>query len=291
MPSNPKPIPNLFIVGAMKSGTTSLHNYLNKHRQIFMSDMKEPGYFVEEINWNKGERWYLSLFDNARIQHRYCGESSTDYTKLPIYQGVPERIKAFNPQAKIIFIMRDPFARIVSHYWFAVRHIYTGGLRQDFYTACTKDPRFISFSNYPMQIRPYLKLFGKMQVKLVLFEDLLREPQALVREILEWLELESEVDDDIFGKAWNARPDQILGVSGLGILNRIAYSKSWNYISPHFPKTLKSWATRLSKKTIDPKGQHTHIERLRVEIRSDLLLQTEAMSEIMGRDLTQVWKL
>jgi hypothetical protein len=80
-------------------------------------------------------------------------------------------------------------------------------------------------------------------------------------------------------------------VAGFGILNRIAYSKSWEYISPLVPKMLKSWAARLSKKAIDPNLQQPHIKRLRDEIRSDLLIQIEELSEIMGRDLTKVWQV
>lgn len=81
-------IPNLFIVGAMKSGTTTLHNYLNMHPDIFMSQKpKEPQYFVQELNWSKGEDWYLSLFEAAG-DAKIIGESSTDYSKLPRYQGL-----------------------------------------------------------------------------------------------------------------------------------------------------------------------------------------------------------
>jgi hypothetical protein len=288
-----KHIPNLFIVGAMKSGTTSLHHYLNKHSNIFMSELKEPGYFVEEINLGKGEHWYLSLFEKAQAQHLYRGESSTDYAKLPIHKGVAERIKAFNPDARIVFIARDPFARIVSHYWFAVRHISTGGVRRDFYTECKQDPQYISYSNYPMQVRPYLDLFGEKQFRILLFEDLLRDPKTLVEQILQWLgvDVHNMLDDTIFGQAWNARPEKIVGVGGLGILNRIAFSKSWGYVSPYIPKRWKIHATQLSQKTVDPQSQQAQIEKLRIEIRSELLKQTREMSAIMGRDLTQVWKL
>ena len=58
-------LPNLFIIGAMKSGTTSLHHYLAEHQRIFMSELKEPGYFVEELTWSRGRDWYLSLFAEA----------------------------------------------------------------------------------------------------------------------------------------------------------------------------------------------------------------------------------
>jgi len=283
--------PNLFIVGAMKSGTTSLHYNLSHHPEFFMCEPKEPGYFVDDITWPKGEDWYLSLFKGADQRHRWIGESSTDYAKLPVHQGVPERIRSFNPDAKIVYIMRDPFQRIVSHYWFAVRHISTGGLRQDFYTACTTDPHYIDISNYPMQIHPYLDLFGRDQVLLLLFEDLVRNPRSTIKQVLQWLGVENQLEIDIPDKAWNACPKEILGVCGTGILNRIAYSRAWKRISPLVPKRLKTLATRTAYRTIDPNEERANIERLRRELHSQLARQRDEMAVLMCRDLSDVWPL
>lgn len=291
MPTVQTDRPNLFIIGAMKSGTTSLHHYLSRHPEFFMCEPKEPGYFVEDIAWSKGEQWYLSLFENAEPRHRWLGESSTDYAKLPVHRGVAERIKAFNPDARVIYIMRDPFARIVSHYWFGVRHISTGGLRQDFYTACTTDPSYIAFSNYPMQIRPYLDLFGSDQVLLLLFEDLVRNPKETVTQVLQWLGVEGQQDIEIPDKAWNARPDEIVGVRGLGILNRLAYSRAWDRISPLVPKRLKTLAHRAAHGTIEPDEEQANIERLRRDLQSELKRTREEVANLMGRDLSEVWPL
>src|SRR5579872_2507705 len=98
--NDPARRPNLFIIGAMKSGTTSLHEYLAAHPQIAMSRVKEPGFFVEELSFGRGLEWYLSQFD-ADERHRFLGESSTHYTKLPVYQGVAERIVRFNRHARL----------------------------------------------------------------------------------------------------------------------------------------------------------------------------------------------
>ncbi|MEQ1486826.1 hypothetical protein [Methyloglobulus sp.] len=96
-------LPNLFLVGAMKSATTSLHNYLDLHPEIFMTKdlWKEPGYFVKEINFGKGIDWYLDLFKDAKNE-KFLGESSVGYTRSPNYPGAPERIHDFCPNAKII---------------------------------------------------------------------------------------------------------------------------------------------------------------------------------------------
>lgn len=86
---------NLFLVGAMKSGSTTLHEYLSQHPDIFMSEEKEPGYFVPELWRDRPKDDYDRLFTNA-YDKKYMGESSTHYTKLPTYKGVAERIYQYN---------------------------------------------------------------------------------------------------------------------------------------------------------------------------------------------------
>src|SRR4051794_17663311 len=105
----------------MKSGTSSLHAYLATHPQIFMCPEKEPEFFAKEAIWSRGERWYLELFAGAKNES-IIGESSTVYSKIPKFRGVPERIGKFNPEARFIYVMRDPIERTISQYWFRVRY-------------------------------------------------------------------------------------------------------------------------------------------------------------------------
>ena len=119
------PKPNLFVIGAMKSGTSSLHYYLAAHPQIFMSDPKEPSYFavssrsksaspqIATQSYCRSEEEYLRLFENAQGA-TIIGESSTNYTKLNSFTQVPQRIAAFQPDARFIYIMRDPLERTIS---------------------------------------------------------------------------------------------------------------------------------------------------------------------------------
>src|SRR5688500_2790920 len=119
--------PNLFIIGAMKAGTSSLHEYLHQHPQIFMSRFKEPQYFAPHRTqygmWGQGQPlpepgidWYLRLFANAG-DVEYAGESSVSYTARHWVTGCHERIWEFNAHARIIYLMRDPVERAISHYW------------------------------------------------------------------------------------------------------------------------------------------------------------------------------
>jgi len=281
--------PNLFIIGAMKSGTTSLHEYLDTHPQIAMSDVKEPGYFVEELGLHKGEAWYLSLWDQDP-QYRYRGESSTHYTKLPIFQGVPERLHRFSPEARLIYIMRNPFDRVVSHYWHALRDAHHGGELRPMLKAVQADPGYLAFSDYAMQLKPYFERFGKEAVLTLTFEALVEDPQREVDRIYRWLKLPSHPIGEVSGKAHNQKPKGMTAVAGAGILNRIQYSKTWDRISPHVPAWMKSWAKKQAYRSVVEEDVLSDIPRLREAIAELQRRQIDRLIRLLGRDFPE-WRM
>lgn len=108
-------LPNLVVIGGAKTGSTSLHHYLGLHPQIFMSREKEVRFFSD--HFQKGEAWYRRHFLGA-CQVPVRGESSPEYTNYPLVPGVPERMHALIPDAKLIYIVRDPLRRMLSHFIF-----------------------------------------------------------------------------------------------------------------------------------------------------------------------------
>src|SRR3989304_10189805 len=111
--------PNLFIVGAPKSGTTSLHAYLDKIDDIFMSPIKEPNYFSAQtvsikhpVNPIRDKKKYLKLFQKG-IHNKYIGEASPSYLAD---SEASKLIHQVSPNAKIIISLRDPIDRVFSHY-------------------------------------------------------------------------------------------------------------------------------------------------------------------------------
>ena len=114
-------MPNLFIIGAMKSGTSSLHEYIGDHPDLFMAEPKEPMYFSQNDDWRAGFDDYMKLFAD-RTNETWFGESSTEYTKLPQYSDVAPKLHECNPNARLIYIMRDPVERSLSHYWHVVKN-------------------------------------------------------------------------------------------------------------------------------------------------------------------------
>lgn len=247
--------PNLFIVGAMKSGTTSLHQALSRHPEIFMSENKEPGYFVQELNWNKGENWYLSFFAGAKDQ-KFIGESSTHYSKLPNYQGVCERIYQFNKEAKIIYIMRNPIERAISHYW---HNIHLSSLliderfipeKRSIMKALEEEPDFINFSNYALQLKPYQSAFGTRNVFAVTFEKLVNQTNDVLNKLFNWLGLMS-VGDSFYLPSVNVRGSDITQIRGHGILHRLRHCQKFNFIAPFIPAYGKELVKKFSVKKVN----------------------------------------
>src|SRR3954451_85173 len=106
-------LPNVVVIGGLKCGTTSLHHYLNLHPQIEMSRPKELNFFVAELNWPLGTEWYASHFSR---QAPVGVESSPRYTSRPRFEGVAERIRSVLGEVRLIYVVRGPIDRMLSHY-------------------------------------------------------------------------------------------------------------------------------------------------------------------------------
>ena len=145
-------LPNLIIIGAQKSGTTSLHDYLGRHPEIGMSRLKELKFFISEGNWRKGKAWYESQF---RSDRPIRGEASPQYTYFPEYAGVPERMHSTVPEAKLIYLLRHPLDRIIAQY---VHYVDAGTEERTLPEALRElegNP-YVQRSLYGMQLEQYL---------------------------------------------------------------------------------------------------------------------------------------
>lgn len=180
--------PDFYIIGSAKSGTTSLYNLLIQNPQIFMSKIKEPCFFDEQVNWNKGFDWYASLFSGAE-KSQICGEASTNYTRWPQVKGIPEKIWKLTPTAKLIYLLRDPVQRTYSHFvhrW--TKEVNPGKpFTEDFISFIKKDSMCLDSSKYYMQISKYLEYFPVEQIHFVLFEELVTNPDKVCDEIFSFL--------------------------------------------------------------------------------------------------------
>ena len=236
---------NLFVVGAMKSGSTTLHEYLGLHPEIFMSEEKEPGFFVPELWRGRPESEYQALFSGWKGE-RYIGESSTHYTKLPTYPGVVDRLHAYNPDARILYVMRHPIERVISHYLHAVRDVDFYGETRDIGSAIAKDPMYIAYSDYSAQISPYLERFGRDKVLTLTFETLVSDPQATMDKVFAWLGLPAGASIERPVTA-NQAPSRYRRARGGGVLNRFRHSSLWGAVSPMVPKGVRQLGVALAE--------------------------------------------
>lgn len=192
--------PNFIIIGAMKAGTTSLYNYLASHPQISGSKIKETNFFTTDKNFGKGLDWYLSLFDNKM---KFAFEASPDYTKRHIYNGVPQRIHSILPDIKLVYILRDPIKRIVSHYTHNFAHGREKRNLNEYIKNITNDDNYLNTSKYYYQIEEYLKYFSAKQILFLEAETLSKNPQLVVNQILHFIGIFEEYSSPIFNQKFH----------------------------------------------------------------------------------------
>ncbi len=162
-------MPDFLVIGAMKAGTTSLHDLLGRHPDIFMSTEKELRYFVVEANWSRGESWNRAQF---RTDRPLCGESSPAYTKFPEFHGVAGRIARHLPDARLVYALREPVSRLISHY---VHRVSNGNEVRPIDDALL-DAFYLDRSRYGLQLEQYLDAgFGPEAIHLLEAEDLRRD--------------------------------------------------------------------------------------------------------------------
>ena len=194
-------MPTFFVIGAAKCGTTSLHRYLDLHPEISMSRDKEPRYFCRNqvpagLRAVRSRDEYLRQFE-AGTSHR--GESSVQYAEYPRYQGIPERIHEEVPDAKLIYLVRDPVERIASHHV----QMYASSERSNPVRSAGLDLRqaigdfsdpanpYLCLGLYMTQIRQFLEFFPPESLTVV-ESDRLRDDRAdTLGSIFEFLGVEA----------------------------------------------------------------------------------------------------
>lgn len=288
--------PNLFLIGAMKSGTTTLHELLAQHPQVVMSEPKEPCYFVEpELlrshwpeMWRRGywkdEAAYLALFPE-RPGALYYGESSTDYTKSPRLPGVAERLSAFSPDARILYVMRDPIERTLSHYWHMVE---LRGEKRPPMEAIQGEPHYTEVSHYAYQLQPYIEHFGLARIRLLTFEALKADPGGTLREVCDWLGVATEFQPSDLHLASNVTPPIVQQKRpGLGALDAFRRSALWDSVGRFVPPSVRKVGVRMVEKSVAPKSVDT--SDVKRHLRALQRPQVEALTRLAGRSFPE-WK-
>ncbi len=223
MPVTTSILPNFIVVGANKGGTTSIYHYLRQHPEVYLSPVKEPHFFSKDIDINlfkrefaqnklqdiekyvngdmheeyhaafiRDETQYRKLFKNVKNE-KAIGELSTSY----LYSSVAaNEIHKLIPDCKIIICLRNPIDRAYSHYRM---NLWTGNSNEfDFHKALlddfNHDPKvwgnahlYTEIGMYYEQVKRYIDVFGKNNVKIIFTEDMKKNASAVIREVYEFI--------------------------------------------------------------------------------------------------------
>lgn len=180
-------LPNFIIIGAMKCATSSLYRYLDHHPSISMSRRKELNFFSKPSEWAKGVDWYRSWFDPSAPMR---GEACPGYTNDPVWAGVAERMYGLVPDARLIYLVRDPLDRLKSHY----RHLAASRMEPPDLVATLEsgDHSLLWRSLYAHQLEQYLPFYSLDRILVVQQETLLDQREAELERVFRFLGVDSE---------------------------------------------------------------------------------------------------
>lgn len=178
---------DMMIIGAQKSGTTTLFDLLATHPGLNACTQKEPAFFAKSPDWRAELPRYESLYQDRPGTISF--EGSTQYTFYPHYNlEVWEDLYEYNPALRFIYIVRDPVERVVSSY---MHHYERGYTDLPFGEALVKYARLLNITRYTTQITPYIERFGRDRVHICFFEDLLADRAGLMGGIASFLDVEA----------------------------------------------------------------------------------------------------
>src|SRR5579863_799064 len=289
------PRPNLFLIGSMKSATTYLCELLAEHPSVFISSQKEPCHFADErvlrrvwpyiwrLGYRRSEASYLSLFAEAG-DATVIAEASTPYSQVPLFAGVAERILAFNPNSRFIYVMRDPIERTISHYWHKVRW---WGERRPLLTAIRSDRHYTDVSHYARQLKVYLNHVPRERIYVLTYESLVAQPLEELRRVYAWLGIDSDFQPRIVGTPVNVTPEVMNQVRGLGVLQQLKQSGVYHRIAPFVPATVRKWGTKRAVRPVKPADVPTN--EVTSFLRPRQQRETEELSALLNRSFPE-WK-
>jgi hypothetical protein len=261
------------VIGAAKCGTTSLHHYLDGHPEISMSSVKEPGLF-SFTPWEERIAGYDGMFrPGARIRW----ESSTRYTYYPNVQGVPERIASLVPDARFIYVVRDPVDRVVAHY----TQQYATVMEQRTLDSAIRDLDqpgnfYVAPSRYATQLERWLAVFERDRIMVIDQHDLLDKRAETVGAVLRFLGVETGVDLDLDSEHNVGESKERMTPAG---------ARVWFTMLPALKRLPPAARSRLAGSRLFPLeriGRPALSDRMRALLSAELKPEADRLRELTG---------
>ena len=291
--------PNLFIVGAPKCGTTAMYTYLQQHPEVFMSPVKEPYYFGNDMIFyrlqRKTQAEYLTLFGAARDE-KVLGEASVTYLAST---SAAEEIYAFNRSAKIIIMLRNPVEMVyslhsqllftetedIANFEAALQAEEDRKLLKRIPPRCTivNFLYYREFATYAPQVTRYLHRFNSNQVKIIIYDDLKADTKKTYCDTLRFLEVNSNLEPEEYA-----------------VVNRNKVKRhQWLRTSLRQPLVLEigrrlvssrtkrqNIAKRFNSLTIQHRKRPPMTDEIKTALQEYFLSDVKKLSKMLDRDLT-----
>jgi hypothetical protein len=250
-------MPDFCIIGAAKSGTTGLNAMLAAQSFIYMNPLKEPHFFSTPAILEKGDDWYRGLYAKA-ASTQFLGEASTSYTRHPAVEGTAARLAAANPDMKLIYVLRNPLARVESECLQTLK--YASSVLDEDHTYLSLDDFFhqieqpdhsyysaiVSTSTYIDQIEHFRQHFSADNMLIVLQEDLKRDPKQVLTNICALLGADPALLVDTYIRA-NVTSDWQAGVARTRKAAKFQKLPFYSILKAVVPSQLKSYLLRHTK--------------------------------------------
>ena len=294
-------IPNLFIIGAPKSGTTSLYQYLKSHPNIFMCTPKEPHYFSDDIKGIsivKTLDEYQHLFDKRKKRHQVVGEASVWY----LYSDTAiKNIYEYNKKAKIIVMLRNP----IDLYQSLHQHFIYNGYedRKDLRDAWNfqqnrqqndnipkhcPDSKLLQYNNVlklGYQVEKLYSIFPKKQIKFILFDDFIRHTKDTYKSTLSFLDLEYDYRDH-FPNINKSKQGRYKALNQFFLNPPLCIKKIWNFFRKIFGNNIIELANKIilmnTKYVKNNKDTNSEFE---LELKELFRNEINKLSNVIDRDL------
>jgi hypothetical protein len=304
-------IPDTFIIGAPKSGTTSLYVWLRGHPEVFMSPVKEPCYYSRDLASDNSGNFlrygtdrdrYLALFEGAGSAKR-LGEASTRY----LYSTeAPSLIAADSPDARVIALLRNPVDFIASLH----AHKLAGGTEdleslEDALKAEAdrhagkrvprdSNPHLATYrdrARFGEQLPRWIETFGRDRVHVMIFEEMVADPARHFREVLEFLHVDPSYVPEAFSTHNPAH------ASSGGIMRTVLRTPPVQFVAW---RVLPAVVGDVRARSLARRMAHSKLRRktaaraqvsteLRARLEAELTPDVARLSEILGRDMNSFW--
>ncbi len=227
------------ILGAMKAGTTSLFNYLAQHPEISPCKEKEPNFFSH--HYDIGINTYFDLWKKEDIDTKVLMEASTNYTKHPSFPDSSSNLLEFaqnhDVDIKFIYVMRDPIERLESQYTYSFARWSSQSLENRL-----QHGHLINVSRYAQQLDVYYEKFNHNDFLLLDFDDLIKKPKDLLKQICQFLNINDRFRFEDLGEVYNKSKGRPITRPIDKLYKKHPSAKSFARI---FPKSFKRFLSKI----------------------------------------------